>query len=78
MPFMTVLIRSRYGLDDRGLGVRVTVESRILTSPYRPDRLCGPYILLSNGCRGVKLTTQENVIYTSTSPYAFMTQCLVS
>jgi hypothetical protein len=28
-----------YGLDDRGVGVRVPVVSRILTFPYRPDRL---------------------------------------
>jgi hypothetical protein len=26
-----------YGLDDRGIGVRVSVVSRIVASPYRPD-----------------------------------------
>jgi hypothetical protein len=47
--------RSRYSdwLDDRGIGVRVPVGSRISTSPYRPDRLCGPPNLLSNGYRGL-------------------------
>jgi hypothetical protein len=30
-----------YGLDDRGVGVRVPVWSRILSSPRRPDRLWG-------------------------------------
>jgi hypothetical protein len=27
-----------YGLDDRGVGVRVSVGSRIFSSPSRPDR----------------------------------------
>jgi hypothetical protein len=34
------------GLDDRVVGVRVPVESRIFSSPRRPERL------LSNGYRG--------------------------
>jgi hypothetical protein len=38
-----------YGLDDRGVGVRVPVESKIFFSPRRPDRLWGPPSLLSNG-----------------------------
>jgi hypothetical protein len=37
-----VCIATGYGLDDRGVGVRVPVESRILFSPRRPDRLWGP------------------------------------
>jgi hypothetical protein len=41
-----------YGLDDRGVGVRVPVGSRIFTSPRRPDRFWGPPSLLSNGYRG--------------------------
>jgi hypothetical protein len=41
------------GLDHREVGVRVPVESRILISPYRPDRLKGPPNLLSNGDRGL-------------------------
>jgi hypothetical protein len=30
-----------YGMDDREVEVRVPVESGILTSPYRPDRIWG-------------------------------------
>jgi hypothetical protein len=40
-----------YGLDDRGVGVRVPVESRIVSSPRLADRLWGPPSLLSNGYR---------------------------
>jgi hypothetical protein len=40
------------GLDDRGVGVRVPVGSRISSSPRSPDRLWGPTNLLSNGHRG--------------------------
>jgi hypothetical protein len=40
-------------LDDRGVGVRVAVESRIFSSPDRPDRLWGPTNLLFNGYRGL-------------------------
>jgi hypothetical protein len=32
-------IATGYGLYDRGVGVRVPVESRISSSPCRPDRL---------------------------------------
>jgi hypothetical protein len=46
------LIVAGYGLEDRGVGVRVPVLSRILTPPYRPDRLWGPLSLLSNGYDG--------------------------
>jgi hypothetical protein len=42
-----------YGLDDRGVGVRVPVWSRIFSSPRRPDRLCGPPNLLYNRYRGL-------------------------
>jgi hypothetical protein len=38
-----------YGLDDRGIGVRVVVGARIFSSPRRPDRLWGPPNLLYNG-----------------------------
>jgi hypothetical protein len=44
----TVGIATGYGLDDRGLGVRVPVGSRIFSSPRRPDRLWGPPSHLSN------------------------------
>jgi hypothetical protein len=39
-------------IDDRGVGVRVPVGSRIFSSPRRPDRLWGPPNLLSNEYRG--------------------------
>jgi hypothetical protein len=42
-------IATGYGLDDREVGVRVPVGSRISPSPHRPDRLWGPPSLLSNG-----------------------------
>jgi hypothetical protein len=32
-------IAASYGLDDRGVGVRVPVGSRIFSSPDSPDRL---------------------------------------
>jgi hypothetical protein len=38
-----------YGLDDRGVGVRIPVGSRIFGSPRRPDLLWGPPSLLSIG-----------------------------
>jgi hypothetical protein len=41
-----------YGLDDRGVGVRVLVGSNIFSSPRCPDRLWGPPNLLSNGYLG--------------------------
>jgi hypothetical protein len=46
-------IATSYGLDDRGVGVRVPVGSRIFSSPRRPDQLWGPPTLLSNGYRGL-------------------------
>jgi hypothetical protein len=44
-------IMTGYVLDDRGIGVRVPVGSRILTSPYRPHRVCCSLNFLSNGYR---------------------------
>jgi hypothetical protein len=49
----TVGTANGYWLDDRGVGVRVPVGSRIFNSPYRPDRLWVLPNLLSNGCRGL-------------------------
>jgi hypothetical protein len=34
-----VSIATGHGMDDRGVGVRVPVGSRIFSSPDRPDRL---------------------------------------
>jgi hypothetical protein len=42
-----------YGLDDRGVGVRVPVEARFFSSARRPDRFWDPPNLLSNGYRGL-------------------------
>jgi hypothetical protein len=51
--FNAVGIATGYGLDDRGVGYRVPVRSRILSSLHRPDRLWGSYRLLSNEFRGL-------------------------
>jgi hypothetical protein len=48
----SVGIATGYGLDDRGVGVRVPVGSSIFSSPHLPDRLWGQHNLLSNGYRG--------------------------
>jgi hypothetical protein len=52
-------IATSYGLDDREVGIRVPVVSRIFSSPRRPDRFWGPANLLSNGYRGVKQPGRE-------------------
>jgi hypothetical protein len=48
-----------YGLDGRGVGVRVPVRARFFFSPQRPDKLWGPLSLLSKGYRGVKWPGRE-------------------
>jgi hypothetical protein len=48
-------ITTGYGLDDRRVGVRVPVGSRIFSSPRLPDRLWGPPNLLHDGYRGLFL-----------------------
>jgi hypothetical protein len=45
-------IATGYGLDDRGVGVRAPIESRIFSYPRRPDWVWGPPNFLSNGYRG--------------------------
>jgi hypothetical protein len=65
-------ITTSCGLDDRGIGVRVPIGSRIFSSPNSPDRLWGPPNRLSNGYRGlfprgwsgrgVKLTTHLKLV----------------
>jgi hypothetical protein len=46
-------IATGYGLDDQVVGVRVSVGSRIFSSPRRLYRLWGPPTLLSNGYVGL-------------------------
>jgi hypothetical protein len=50
-------IATDYGLDGRGVGVRVTVVSRIFSSPRRSDRLWGPPSLLYKGYGELSLTS---------------------
>jgi hypothetical protein len=59
----SVGIATGYGLDDRGVGVRVPVGSRIFSSPRLPDRLWGPPNR-GGGLfpRGVKLTTHLQLV----------------
>jgi hypothetical protein len=45
-------IATGYGLDNRGIGVRVTVGSRIFSSPRRPDRLWDPTASYPRGTGG--------------------------
>jgi hypothetical protein len=44
-------IATGYGLDGRGVGVRVPVGGRFLSPPQRPDQLWSPPSLLSSGYR---------------------------
>jgi hypothetical protein len=48
---LEVGIATGYGLDDRGVAVRVPVGSRIFSCPRRPHRFWGPPNLLYNGYR---------------------------
>jgi hypothetical protein len=45
-------ITTEYRLDGGGVGVRIPVETRFLSSPRRPDQTWGPSSLLSNRCWG--------------------------
>jgi hypothetical protein len=76
----SVGIATGYGLDDRGVEVRVPVGSRIFSSPRVPPNL------LSNACRRLfrgrgreahhsppnTAEVKKMWFYTSTPPYAFM------
>jgi hypothetical protein len=48
-------IPTGYGLDDRKVGARVPVRSRIFISLYRSDRLWDPPNFIYNGYRGLFL-----------------------
>ena len=45
-------IATAYGLDARGVGVRVLVMSRNFSTPRRPDPHWGPHNLISKGYQG--------------------------
>jgi hypothetical protein len=49
----SVGIATGYGLDGRGVGVRVPVEAKFFSSPRRPERLWAPPNLLPNAYRGL-------------------------
>jgi hypothetical protein len=62
-------IATGYWPDDREVGARVPVQSRIFFTPSHPDRLRDPPNLLANrhfprasSDRGVKLTTQFQLV----------------
>jgi hypothetical protein len=48
-----VCLVTGYGLNDRGVGVRVPEWSRIFFSPRHPDRIWGSPKFLSNEYRGL-------------------------
>jgi hypothetical protein len=47
-----VLTATGYGLDDRGIEVWGPIVLTTVSFSRRPDRLCGPPNLQSNGCQG--------------------------
>jgi hypothetical protein len=78
-------IATGYGLDDRGVEVRVPVGSIIFCVPRHPDWFWGPPSLLSSGYPGVKRPGREadhssptstdvknTWMYASTPRYVFM------
>jgi hypothetical protein len=65
-----VRIATSYGLNDRGVGVRVPLGSRIFSSSRRPDRLWGPPNLLSVGYGGLLPGGQSNQGVKLTTPPA--------
>jgi hypothetical protein len=77
-------IATGYGLDDRGVGVRVPVRSRIFSSPQRPTQPPIQWVpkALSPGVKRqgreadrsppTSAEVKKMWIYTSTLPYALM------
>jgi hypothetical protein len=77
-----------YGLENRGVGVRVPVGSRIFTSLYRPDRLWGQppiqwvFVTLTPGIKRLgheadhspptSVEVKKKWLYAPTPPYIFM------
>jgi hypothetical protein len=50
-PRSVVGIATAYGLDNRGIEIRVRIRSRIFISPCHPDRFWDPTNILANGHR---------------------------
>jgi hypothetical protein len=48
-----------YGLDGRGVGGRIPVQTKFVSSPSRPGRFWEPPSLLSNGYLGLFLREQN-------------------
>jgi hypothetical protein len=76
-----VSIATGYGLDDRGVGIRVLVGARIFSSARRPDRLEVPRTLSPREKRPgrevdhsppTSAEIKKMWIYTSNPPYAFI------
>jgi hypothetical protein len=55
-----VSIATGYGLDDRGVGVRVPVGTRIFTSSCHPDRLLDSHSILSEVPRKQQCGQKKN------------------
>jgi hypothetical protein len=53
LSFHTSPLCTGYGLDDRGVGVRVPVRSRVFCSPHHSDWLWGLANILSDGYQGL-------------------------
>jgi hypothetical protein len=81
-------ITTGYGLDDRGVGVRVPVGSRIFYSSCVPDRFWGSPNLIEKGAKRpwhevdhsppTSVEVKKTWVYTSTPPYVFMAHFLIS
>jgi hypothetical protein len=72
-------ISTGYGLNNRGVEVRVPIGSSIFSSPRRPDRLCCPPSLYPMdtgdsfpGGKATSAQVNKTRVYTFTPPYAFM------
>jgi hypothetical protein len=55
-------IATGYGLNDREVGVLVSVGARFFSSERRPSRFWGPPSLLPNGYRGSFPGDKETVV----------------
>jgi hypothetical protein len=65
----TVGIATGHGPDDRGVGVRIPVGSRIFSFSRRPDRLWGPPSHLSNGYRALFSRGEADHLHTTSAEF---------